>query len=153
MREANTSSRFSRRNAIALFAAGTAFGAEAALARAFGSPAAAGTSMLCGNPADADRAWTRPADVGELAAEHFEPLLGEEFTVGGHAATLRSVRRGPATPSRFREQFAVVFDAPRELPIASEPTPVAHPAIGQHDLFVTQMVGGHDRSALEICFS
>src|SRR5580692_9944493 len=54
MRKVNQSGRFSRRNAIALFAAGTAFGADAALARAFGSTVATGTSTLCGNAADAD---------------------------------------------------------------------------------------------------
>jgi hypothetical protein len=151
MTEANQSSRFSRRNAIALFAAGTAFGADAALARAFGSAPA--TATLRRNAADAARACAPPSDVASLAAEHFEPLLGEEFTVGGHRVTLRSVRRGPATPAHFRQQFAVVFAAPRELSLASEPTPVAHPAIGHHDLFVTQMVDGLDRGALEICFS
>jgi hypothetical protein len=30
---------------------------------------------------------------------------------------------------------------------------VAHPAIGRHDLLVTQVLDGADGTALEVCFS
>jgi Domain of unknown function (DUF6916) len=94
-------------------------------------------------------------DLSKLTAEHFEPLVGETFSVGSYRLTLRSVRRGLKTGSRFREQFAITFKAPRgrELPIRSELLAVAHPAIGRHDLLVTQVLDGADGTALEVCFS
>jgi len=92
-------------------------------------------------------------DLANLAPEHFEPLVGQPFNVGAYQVVLRNVRRAGRTGSRFREQFALVFSLPHEVPIRSELLPVAHPAIGQYDLLVTQVIDGSDGSALEICFS
>jgi hypothetical protein len=92
-------------------------------------------------------------DLAKLAAEHFEPLVGETFTVGEFQLILRDVRRKQKMTSRFREQFAITFKAPRDLPIRSELVSVAHPAIGRHDLLVTQIFDDVDGTALEICFS
>ncbi len=137
----------SRRNAIALLAARPALGAEGALSHAFGcSPA---TTALATDVAQA----SARVPSGLLAAEHFDPLVGQAFAVGGQTATLRNVRRGPATPAHFRAQFAVVFDAPRARSIGSERAPVSHPAIGRHELLVTEVMDGIGRTALEICFS
>ena len=91
-------------------------------------------------------------DLATLAAEHFEPLVGETFTIGEYQVTLRDVRRQKIR-SRFREQFSITFKVPRDLPIRSERLPVAHPAIGRHDLLVTQILDAADGTALEICFS
>ncbi len=91
-------------------------------------------------------------DLAKLAADHFEPLVGQTFTVGGNPVTLRNVHRGRTTGAQFRQQFAVVFDAPQDLSIRSETLPVSHPAVGGHDLLVTQVMDGIDRTALEICF-
>lgn len=93
-----------------------------------------------------------PSALAQLAPEHFEPLVGEAFSVGEHRVTLRAVRRGPATPAQFREQFAVTFSIPQSPSIGGEPVRVAHPAIGGHDLFVAAVSQGADRS-LEICFA
>jgi hypothetical protein len=91
-------------------------------------------------------------DLAKLAADHFEPLIGQTFTVGGNPVTLRNVHRGRTTRAQFRQQFAIVFDAPQNLSIRSETLPVSHPAVGGHDLLVTQVMDGLDRTALEICF-
>lgn len=92
-------------------------------------------------------------DLAELAAEHFEPLVGETFSIGQYQATLRDVRRSRKVSARFREQFALVFEAAPGLPIRSELLFVVHPAIGRHSLLVTQIVDELDGTALEICFS
>ena len=54
---------------------------------------------------------------------------------------------------RSRQQFAITFELPRDVPIRSEVLPVSHPAIGRHDLLVTQVIDTVDKTALEICFS
>jgi hypothetical protein len=95
---------------------------------------------------------TMTQDLAKLAAEHFEPLVGETFTIGDYQVTLRDVRRQKFR-SRFREQFSVTFKAPPDLPIRSERMPVSHPAIGRHELLVTQVLDAADGTALEICFS
>jgi uncharacterized protein DUF6916 len=87
--------------------------------------------------------------LANLAATHFEPLIGETFSIGGDRVTLTEVRRGPASGGRFRQQFALNFSAPQHRPMTSDILPVSHPAIGHHDLHITQ-VGGAE---LEICFS
>lgn len=89
-------------------------------------------------------------DMQALVADRFADLVGETFTVGNHAVVLRDVRRGPKSGSGFREQFAVVFDAPPTAAAPLTPLPVSHSAIGRHDLLVTSIGGG---TALEICFS
>jgi hypothetical protein len=120
------------------------------------------------SPVAADAAIRRPAvdaiplekgpvdmaqDLANLVPEHFEPLIGHTFTIGEHQVTLREVRRRGRTTSRFREQFSLVFSLPHEVPIASELLPVSHPAIGQCDLLVTQVIDDPQGTALEICFS
>jgi FG-GAP-like repeat len=72
---------------------------------------------------------------------------------GDYQVTLRDVHRRGRTASRFREQFALVFALPHEVPITSELLSVAHPKMGRHDLLVTQILDGAGGTALEICFS
>jgi hypothetical protein len=138
----------SRRDAIGLFAATPALGANAALTRAFGGVALTGASIF-GADAAAARAGASP-DLSRLTVEHFEALVGDTFTIGDTTMTLRDVRRGP--DASFRQQFAMIFDAPPEVSIASGLVPVSHPATGRHDLFVT-VDDKAGRKALEICFS
>jgi hypothetical protein len=92
-------------------------------------------------------------DLAKLAPEHFEPLIGHTFTIGQHQVTLRGVRRRGQAASRFREQFSLLFSAPREIPIGSEVLAVSHPALGRCDLLVTQVIDEAEGTALEICFS
>jgi hypothetical protein len=92
-------------------------------------------------------------DLAKFAPEHFEPLVGDVFKIGEYQVTLREVHRRGRTASRFREQFALVFALPHEVPITSELLPVAHPKMGRHDLLVTQILDGAGGTALEICFS
>lgn len=92
-------------------------------------------------------------DLAKLSAEHFDVLIGERFAIGDQILTLRSVRRGPETPSRFREQFSLTFDIPDGSAIRSEVLPVVHPAIGAHQLLVTQVMDSVHPTSLEICFS
>jgi hypothetical protein len=121
----------SRRDTVALFAATAALGAGAMPSGAFG-----GTTVT--------------DDLSQLSADHFEALVGDTFTIGGMTVTLRDVRRSHET--RFRQQFAVTFDAPQSMSIGTEPTRVSHPAIGQHDIFIAE-VNDSDHRLLEICFS
>jgi hypothetical protein len=139
----------SRRDAIRLIAATPASGAM--LVGSLPIAASAGTSPPSAvarhiGPAAADR---RAKSLAQLAAKHFEPLVGEKFTVGGEEVTLSEVRRGPKSGARYRQQFALTFTAPQTLPMKAGIVPVSHPAIGRHDLHVTTI----DGSALEICFS
>ncbi|HEY1542312.1 MAG TPA: hypothetical protein VGG01_07880 [Xanthobacteraceae bacterium] len=133
---------------MAIVGGGAAFGVNTALASAVGGAAAA--TLLC-DGAHAGQSLTPAPTLAKLAAEHFEPLKGQEFTVGGHRMRLHAIRRGPATPSHFRDQFAVTFSATQAVSIASGPVSVAHHAVGRHDLFVTEMPASPG-CMLEICF-
>jgi len=92
-------------------------------------------------------------NLGKLSHEHFESLIGETFTVGGHRTRLRAVRLGPKAGAKFRQQFALTFDTPEGTPIRSDVVPVSHPAIGDHTLLVTRVLDADTETALEICFS
>jgi hypothetical protein len=92
-------------------------------------------------------------DLRELTADHFEALVGETFVVDGQPTRLRAVRRGPAGVGRFRQQFALSFATPAGMTIRSDVVPVSHPAIGRHDLLVTQVIDHTEPTALEICFA
>jgi hypothetical protein len=100
-----------------------------------GSPNAAGAPQLAG-----------------LTADHFEPLIGESFIVGDRAVTLRKVRRGHNSGPQFRQQFGIVFDAPRDLALQSEILPLTHPTLGRHDV-LAGLVGAAGTARLEICFA
>lgn len=153
MKESDRPGHISRRDTIRLLpmSATLVAGAGAVTASSIPGAAWAAVSASCETTAHSGRDSADTAqDLAKLAAEHFEPLVGETFTIGGNEVTLRGVRRGPKTGSRFREQFAVVFDAPQQPSIPSEPLLVSHPAIGRHDLLVSQIIDGR---ALEICFS
>jgi hypothetical protein len=139
----------SRREAMAIVGGGAAFGVNTALASAVGG--AAGAALLCDGAHAGQVSLTPAPTLAKLAAEHFEPLAGQDFMVGGHRMRLQAIRRGPATPSHFRDQFAVTFSAAQAMSIASGPVSIAHQAIGRHDLFVTEMVAGPG-CTLEICF-
>lgn len=149
MRQSNRSTIIGRRDAIGLIAATVV--ADAVLA----SPlhAAARSGMVPPGAAGATPGSAATVrDLAKLAADHFEPLVGQTFTIGDNRTTLRSVHRGRNTGTGFRRQFAVVFDAPENLSMRSETLPVSHPAVGGHDLLVTQIIAGSDCTALEICF-
>jgi hypothetical protein len=149
MKHGNRPGLISRRDAIGLLAATPALGADAALSGAFGGTALAGASLVGATTASAFAGASH--DLSQLTVEHFEALVGEAFTVGNTTVTLRDVRRGRQTG--FRQQFAMIFDAAPDAAIAADLAPVSHPAIGRHDLFVSQVRDGADRKALEICFS
>jgi hypothetical protein len=153
MSDTNGSGMISRRDAIGLFAATPALGADAVLSNALRGTALAGASVLSAGSAQACGYAAAPSELSQLAAGHFEPLVGETFMVGDAAVTLRDVRRGPETQPGFRQQFAMTFEAPPSLSIASDLSSVSHPAIGQYDLFVTELIESGRRKALEICFT
>jgi hypothetical protein len=145
MSDTNRSSVISRRDAVGFLAA-------TPLSNALRGTALAGASILSAGAASACGYAEAPSKLSQLAAEHFEPLIGETFTVDGTAVTLRDVRRGLQTPG-FRQQFAMTFDAPSSFSLVSDLSPVSHPAIGQYDLFVTAAIGGTDRKTVAIYFS
>jgi hypothetical protein len=140
----------SRRDAVRLLAATALSGGTFVMA----PPAAAEAAIRAFDAVHLEKGLVdMTQDLANLASEHFEPLIGHTFTIGEHQVTLRGVhRRGRAT-SRFREQFALVFSLPHEVPIGSEVLPVSHPAIGECDLLVTQVIDEAEGTALEICFS
>jgi hypothetical protein len=141
----------SRRDALRLIAVALA---GAALVRMPSAAAGPATRGLETNAVHSERGQPdMTQDLAKLAPEHFEPLVGQSFNVGAYQVVLRNVRRAGRNAPRFREQFALVFSLPHAVPIRSELLPVAHPAIGQYDLLVTQVIDGIDGSALEICFS
>jgi len=135
--------------------------------RLFAAAAVAGGAIMMTSPAAAvalGRRWVLDAirsekglvnmaqDLANLAPEHFEPLIGDTFSIGDHQVTLRNVRRRGQTTSRFREQFALLFSLPHHVAIGSELLSVSHPAIGRCDLLVTQVIDEAEGTALEICF-
>jgi hypothetical protein len=142
----------SRRDATRLLAAGTLL-TGLMLAGSLRGAAPAQAAVRRRAAAHPEKGLTNMTpDLAKLTAEHFEPLVGETFTIGEYQVTLRDVRRQKLR-SRFREQFSLTFEAPRNLPIRSERLLVTHPAIGRHELLVTQILDGADGTALEICFS
>jgi hypothetical protein len=148
MTDKNEFAAISRREAIGVIAVTSASGAV--LTGSHPVVTMAGASVL-GAPAagvaqNADEPTRSPA---KLAAEHFEPLIGEKFTIGDDEVTLSEVRHGPESGAQFRQQFALTFDTPRGLPIGGNIMPLSHPAIGRHELHVSGATG----QALEICFS
>jgi len=150
MKESDRPGHISRRDTIRLLPMSATLVAGAVTASSIPNAAWAAVSASYETTAHSGQDSPDTAqDLAKLAAEHFEPLVGETFTIGGNEVTL-SVRRGPKTGSRFREQFAVVFDAPQQQSLPSEPLLVSHPAIGRHNLLVSQIIDGR---ALEICFS
>lgn len=138
--------KFSRRDmnwflaAGALSIASLATGAEAVTPRGFRR-----------HPTKGLIAMTK--ELRDFTVEQFEALVGETFIIDGHETRLQSVRRATDTPEEFREPFALIFATPAGSTIQSHVVQVAHPAIGQHDLLVTQVMGSIDRTALEICFA
>jgi hypothetical protein len=144
----NQFAAISRRDAIGVIALTSASGAvltgshpvvTMAGASALGAPAA-GIAQNADEP-------TR--SLAKLAAEHFQPLIGEKFIIGGDEVTLSGVRHGPESGAQFRRQFALTFDTPRGLPTGDDIMPLSHPAIGRHELHVTGATG----RTLELCFS
>jgi hypothetical protein len=140
----------SRRDAMKLLTA-------AALSGTFAMSAAAAEALTRRRAVDAIHlekgSIDMTKDLAKLAPEHFEPLIGHTFTIGQHQVTLRDVRRRGRAASRFREQFSLLFSLPHETPIGSEVLAVSHPALGQCDLLVTQVIDEAEGTALEICFS
>jgi hypothetical protein len=139
----------SRRDAIRLIAATPASGAALATSLPGAASAKAMTSAEHATGQLSRGSAVARRDLANLTASHFEPLVGQTFTIGNDEATLTDVRRGPASGGRFRRQFALTFSAPRPRLTPSDIVPVAHPAIGRHDLHVAQ-IGGAE---LELCFS
>lgn len=91
-------------------------------------------------------------DLAGLTADHFEPLIGQSFMVGDQAMTLRKVRRGLSSGPQYRQQFGILLDAPGDLPLQSEVLPLAHPALGRHDVLVSP-AGIPGATVLDICFA
>jgi len=145
---ANAFATISRRDAIRLIAATPASGAVFASSL----PGVASATILASAKAGAGAlphgSTAAMQGLAKLTAAHFEPLVGETFSIGGDRLTLTEVRRGPASGAPFRQQFALTFNAPRHS-MSSDIVPVSHPAIGRHDLHVAQVA----RAELEICFS
>jgi hypothetical protein len=153
MNGCNRATLISRRDAIRLLAAAGTLVAGLVLAGSLRGAAAAQGAVPRRAAAHLEKGLANMThDLAKLTAEHFEPLVGETFTIGEYQVTLRDVRR-QTIRSRFREQFSITFKVPRDLPIRSERLSVTHPAIGRHDLLVTQILDGADGTALEICFS
>jgi hypothetical protein len=153
MNRSNESTLISRRDATRLLAVAATFMTGAVIASSLRGAAADQGAMLRGAAAHPEKGLANMThDLAKLTAEHFEPLIGEIFTIGEYRVTLRDVRRQKIR-SRFREQFSVTFKVPRDLPIRSERLPVVHAAIGRHELLVTQILDAVDGTALEICFS
>ena len=139
----------SRRDAIRFIAATPASGAVLAASLPGAASAKAITSAATATGQHSPGSAAARQGLADLAATHFEPLVGQTFSVAGEAATLTEVRHGPASRAPFRQQFALTFSAPRYGHVPSDIVPVSHPAIGRHDLHVTQIRG----AKLEICFS
>jgi hypothetical protein len=146
MNETTPFATISRRDAIRLVASIPASGALLAgiplevaacvperFAAAGASPAAGGVERMAA-----------------LSIKDFESLVGDKFIIAGEEVTLSDVREGPKSAAGFRQQFALTFKGPRI--VSSEIVSVAHPAIGRHELHVTQ-INDSTAAALEICFS
>ena len=84
-------------------------------------------------------------ELAALVADHFRPLVGEPFAleVGGDTveARLVEVDEAPSGPPGFRRPFLVAFAVPSGTPLAQGTFPLAHPAIGRHELFMTARPG------------
>lgn len=78
----------------------------------------------------------------EFSFAQFAPLVGTEFVVdtshGRFAMKLVEARALPrrGLPDHLRPPFSLIFDRPPDVVLARDNYLVAHPAIGQHVLYV-----------------
>ena len=154
MSEQHHTTLINRRDMNRILVAGGAFAAAAGIFGSVCKRALAAAVVPCGSECRPEKGLvTMTQDLAKLSAEHFERLIGETFTIGEYQLKLRDVQRRPQTVSRFRQQFSLTFEIPRDLPIRSDVIPVHHPAIGEHHLLVTQVIDNIGGTALEICFA
>jgi hypothetical protein len=99
---------------------------------------AAGDATACGFEKTARTARLAPRfkPVANWVLADFEPLVGTPFDIDGRMLVLEEIRKGPETPSQFREQFALVFESGKVGDMESRIRPVRHPALGTVDLYV-----------------
>ena len=88
-------------------------------------------------------------ELDELTPTHFEPLVGERFTVtgagdagAGEAVALELVAVERLPPHSLRaEPFSVSFRGPRTAPLPQQILPLEHPALGRFELFLVPVAG------------
>ncbi|WP_310620701.1 DUF6916 family protein [Flexibacterium corallicola] len=91
--------------------------------------------------------------IGDLKVENFEGLEGEMFSLGHFRVELLQVHRGPETPSRFRQQFSLIFNCPDEFESSHADLELSHEKVGSHRLFVSKVLGYEEPMNLEIVFN
>ena len=86
MKESDRPGHISRRDAIRLLPMSATLVAAAVTASSIPNAAWAAVSASCETTAHGGQDWADTAqDLAKLAAEHFEPLVGETFTIGDNA--------------------------------------------------------------------
>ena len=95
-------------------------------------------------------------EPGDLAAGDFEALVGDEFVLtieaGELTLTLSSVRRS-GRGGDGREPFAVLFNGPAEPVLAQATRRLAHPRLGELEIFLVPVGRDEAGCAYEAVFA
>ena len=75
------------------------------------------------------------ADLADLTADDFEPLLGDRFRLDDHAVELSEVNRSGQSGAS-REQFSLVFSGGSDPPLPQAIYGLEHPKVGRLELFI-----------------
>jgi hypothetical protein len=97
--------------------------------------------------------------LGELAIEHFEPLVGSRFSVAigpdeslsltlTHAGLLRQFRGGAG-----RQAFSLLFTGPGSSPLRQRTFEFTHAELGTHPIFIVPIQGNAETYTYEAIFS
>ena len=85
--------------------------------------------------------------MADLTKAHFEPHVGETFTIqldDGARLSAKLVSAEGKTQGGI-ESFSLLFEAPRRPELPQGIRPVSHPDVGTHDIFLVP-VGADDAS-------
>ena len=91
-------------------------------------------------------------------ASHFQPLVGQRFSVfpesGSMRARLRLARVLERSPSKTFSQFSLIFHAADGDALADGIHAFHHPALGSFSIFISSIgAPGAGRRVYEACFS
>jgi hypothetical protein len=103
-------------------------------------------------------------ELAELTPEHFDPLVGERFTVGASESRvdagmpelleleLAAIERLP--PHRYRAApFTLAFRGPRRQPLTQGTYALGHPRLGDLELFLVPIGGDASTLTYEAIFN
>jgi hypothetical protein len=81
------------------------------------------------------------ADLANLTADDFEPLLNDRFILDDFEVELSEVNRG-GQAGGSREQFSLIFNGGPSPPLPQGIRALEHPGVGRLELFLVPIAEG-----------